>query len=438
MPSSAGRHGLGYRPTMAHVHEVDISALLSAAENVPPAEAISAVAEALHDALGARSAAFLIADAAGRTLVDHTNAGIRFELEGTTPGRAWREQRTVLDGDGLAYVPVTVRGDALGVLAVTLPGARPDAETGEDGALDPATVRQLAAVAHALGYVLIANQRHTDTYETAMRSAEFTLAREIQRRLLPPGFVCEGGAFTIAGWLEPSASAAGDSFDYVASADRLTVSLTDATGHDLRAAMMATLTVNALRNARRAGAGLAEQAHAANEALLEQNRAGDGGGAYATGVLGSYVTGILLEVDIQGPDDPSRPADHTVARVINAGHPGALLLHDGRVTSIVPANNPMLGLREHSFLVQEIDLCPGDRLLLMTDGMLERSAAAFDLQSALLDTAGEHPRNVAHDIARIFLDTVGTEIKDDAAVLLLEWHGGPTRRLTDGGSDDAR
>ena len=406
---------------MTHAARLDISALLTAVEDVSPAEAMSAATEVLRTSLGVQSATFLIADAAGSTLVDPEDPDGRFGLDGTDAGLAWREQRTVRDGHGRVYTPVTVRGDALGVLAVQMPAHNGGAAATEGAHTAPA--EQLAMIAHALGYVFIANQRHTDRYETAMRSVEFTLAREIQRRLLPPGFVCEGGSFTIAGWLEPSASAAGDTFDYVASPDRLTASLTDATGHDLNAAMVATLAVNALRNARRRGADLAGQANAANTALLQHH----GGG--------HYVTGILLDMDLRSSGD-GRPGDGTVARIINAGHPGALLLRAGQVTSVAPANNPLLGLQEHEFQVQELELLAGDRLLLMTDGMFERSAASFDLPGALRDTAHQHTRSVAQGISRIFLETVGTDIQDDAALLLLEWHGGTTSRTTRRGADD--
>lgn len=415
---------------------VDVAKLLIAAEDASPAAAVLAATRELQRVLATGEVSFLIADAGGNALIDHLDNSVRADLNSTVPGSAWRNQRLETDPESCrAYVPVTVRGDALGVLVVDLPDPGcwgMPAGPGEGAVLEHEVADQLSAMAHALGYVVIANQRHTDVYQTAMRSTPFALTMEIQRRLLPAAFVCEGGAFTLAGWLEPSASAGGDTFDYVASSTRLTASLTDAVGHDVTAALLATLTVNALRNARRSGASLAEQAEAAHQAML------------AHAEPGQFVTGILFEVDLSTDHDEADPSAEmagevgATVRIINAGHPGGLLLRAGEVTNVAPAGSPALGIGPGGFEHEELRLLPGDRLLLMTDGMFERSAAAFDLAGFLRDSADRHPRNVAQDLSRAFLEATGGQIKDDAALMLLEWHGGTTSRRTVSGADARR
>src|SRR3712207_9055094 len=102
--------------------------------------------------------------------------------------------------------------------------------------------------------------RSTDVFEWGQRTTPFSLAAEIQRRLLPASYTCEAGQFTLAGWLEPASAVGGDTFDYILERHRLQISITDAVGHQVTAALLATLLVGALRNGRRRGLGLEEQA----------------------------------------------------------------------------------------------------------------------------------------------------------------------------------
>jgi serine phosphatase RsbU (regulator of sigma subunit) len=157
--------------------------------------------------------------------------------------------------------PVTARGDVIGVLEMLLP-ADPDADT----------VDYIAAAAHALGYVVIVNRRFTDLFEWGQRSQPFSLAAEIQRRLLPTSLTCEAGQFTVAGAVEPAGDVGGDTFDYILDRDTLHLSLTDAMGHEEDAALLASLLVGSLRNSRRSDATLAEQAARANSALIQHSR----------------------------------------------------------------------------------------------------------------------------------------------------------------------
>ena len=163
------------------------------------------------------------------------------------------------------------------------------------------------AVAHALGYIVVVNRRYTDLFERGQRTEPLSLAAEIQRRLLPSAFTHETRQFTVAGWLEPAATVGGDTFDYAVDHGMLHVSITDAVGNDVNAALLATVLVGSLRNGRRQGMTLADQTRLANDALAEHSP------------VGEFVTGQVLRVDL----------DTGLTTLVNAGHLFPLLLRDG-------------------------------------------------------------------------------------------------------------
>jgi len=399
---------------------IDVGRLLERVENAPPMAAVEAVASALGEIVEATSVTLLIADFTGRAVVRLTSAelvdGARgrgveqaetLQLAGTVYEQVLRTQEADVqaDGDGARLVvPVTDRGDAMGVIELVLP-RYPSAEE----------VAEVRTAAHALAYVVIAARRHTDVFEWGQRSSPFALAAEIQRRLLPVSYTCEAGQFTLAGWLEPASSVGGDTFDYTLDRDELRLSITDAVGHQVPAALLATLLVGSLRNGRRSGMGLAAQAAFANDSLAEHADSGQ------------FVTGQLLRVDL-----------HTgTAVIVNAGHVLPLRLRDGRVEEVQLRIEPPFGVVPgKSFQLQPFSLEPGDRVIFLTDGMQERNAVNLDVATALAETAHLHPREVVHALGAAVLHETGGDLRDDATMICLDWYGGPPRgRTTEQGAD---
>lgn len=400
---------------------LDLGQLIAAVENAPPVAAVDVLGERLVQVLGAHAVSFLIADFSGQALIrlGHADSAAperrqgretaeRVPLVGSAHGRALVTQTVQVESDAgepRLLAPVTNRGEAIGVLEVTLREA-PDEQT----------VADVAEAAHALAYVVIANRRFTDLFAWGQRSVPLSLAAEIQHRLLPGSYTCEAGQFTLAAWLEPAGNVGGDTFDFALERDTLHLSMTDAMGHEVGAAVLATVLVGALRNARRSGAGLAEQAGSANTGLADFARSG------------GFVTGQLARVNLRAQ----------TATIVNAGHPPPLRLRDGRVDRLDLVADPPFGIvRDHGYRVQTLPLEPGDRIVFLTDGMLERNAERVDIAGVLAEGRELHPREAVQHLTQVILHATGGDLSDDATALCFDWHGGPSHQRTSNSGADA-
>ena len=405
----------------------DLGRVLEAAEAASPVDAVEEVARELGRAFNAAAVSFLITDLSGRALVRLAHVPLAgAPARGLRPGerREEAESATVLPFDGgpaeralrtqtvqvlppmgtadgaepagwwRLLAPVTERGESIGVLDLYLPDAP-----------GPEVVVEVAQMAHLLAFVLIANRRHTDLFEWGQRSRVFSLSAEIQQRLLPEARTCEASAFTLAGWLEPAASIGGDTFDYSLARDVLHLSLTDAMGHGVEAALTASVCLGGLRGARRQGKSLLDQARATNTAVSEHA---------ASRVGNDFVTGLIGRVELRTG----------AVELINAGHVAPYLMRGTTLTSLdLPIALPFGIFAESTYDSARLMLQPGDRVVFVTDGMLERNVATIDLPGTIRDTTALHPREVVRALADCALAAAGHALQDDATVLCLDWHG---------------
>jgi phosphoserine phosphatase RsbU/P len=240
-----------------------------------------------------------------------------------------------------------------------------------------------------------------ERFENERMLKELNEAQTIQRSLLPDT-PPQLSTFTINGVALPCRSVGGDWYDYLQLSDgRGVVCLGDVSGKGMAAALLMSSTRSILRL-------IAQNVTRPSEVLRRVNEI-----LRSDFPMSRFVTMVFAMID---------PKERSVT-FANAGHLPPLLVQPTGTSQFLeePAGLP-LGIREGVFPECTIQLLPGSRLILYTDGVVEAcNTTDEEYGRARLQ---EHLGNARSSLETLMQDvrsfTAGNPLTDDATVVILQ------------------
>lgn len=246
---------------------------------------------------------------------------------------------------------------------------------------------------------------YSDFIESARRRKPTTAAAEIQQNLFPPRIARIAGA-QLAGVLLPSYEVGGDWFDFVENRDGAWLAIADSAGKGPTAAGLGAAALGALRAARRSGEDLEPALRTMHETVS------------GLGNPDFHVTTLVGRW---------RAATATLTWV-NCGHPPAYLIDtDGELNELKGPKHPALGSgpANPSYQPSERQLNPGERLILLTDGITQRrmeNGGTFGidgLREALERSDDPTAASTAMAIQQAVTDCWREPLEDDGTVVVM-------------------
>lgn len=289
--------------------------------------------------------------------------GYPLPLELAIPGDAEPDPRALAQLDSQLLLPLPSRKELLGYISL---GPKKSEEP-----YSPSDTRLLRTLAAQTGLAL-ENSRLSEAIaaEIAQREMlhrEIEIAREVQQRLFPQQLP-EVAALHYAGHCRPARGVGGDYYDFLALASgRLGLAIADISGKGIPAALLMASLQASVRGQSQNSGNVAE--------LMTQVN----GLVYDASAENRYATFFYAQFD---------PATRRLLYT-NGGHNAPILLRGGEVLRL-ETGGPVVGLfRASRYEQEEIQLVPGDLLILYTDGISEAENPREEEwgEPALIETA---------------------------------------------------
>ena len=242
---------------------------------------------------------------------------------------------------------------------------------------------------------------------------ELSLATAIQKAMLPhifPPFP-ERTEFDIYAKMEPAREVGGDFYDFfLIDSDHLCLVIADVSGKGIPAALFMMISKTILQSVAMLGHPAGEILKKTNEALCSNNQ------------VEMFVTAWVGIVEI------------STGKLIaaNAGHEYPVIRHeDGSFETYKDKHGLVIGgMIDTVYTEYQIDLKPGDKIFLYTDGITEASDAEGRMygMNRLLDALNQAPGGSAQEIINNVRSSVDSFVKeaeqfDDLTMLCFEYNG---------------
>ncbi|MFJ5967437.1 PP2C family protein-serine/threonine phosphatase [Streptomyces sp. NPDC093060] len=385
--------------------------LVARSHRATPLE-VAGLVDGAAQALGMDAALLYLADVQQRLLVPlprspGTSGGGTVEpipIEGTVAGWAYRKESVRLSRHGVPtlWLPLVDGVERIGVLQVTA------------GRLTARLLHHAEILASVAAVIVVGKSGFSDLYALTTRQRSMTTAAEMVWAFLPPRTLGTHQVTSTA-VMEPAYEVGGDAFDHGLHDSRLYLTVVDAMGHDLASGLCSAVALATCRATRLADGTLtdiAEQVDAELDHWLPDR----------------ILTGVFAELDL----------DSGRLSWVNCGHPPPLLIRGHHVIPQAleaPSQLP-LGLgpgNRDTLTVHRAQLEPGDRILIHTDGVTEARSQTGELfgEQRLADfvtrslSAGEPAPEALRRLIHTILDHHQGRLRDDATIVLVEWHPAP-------------